>query len=99
ALSAATKDPRFRPVREEELSDLVVSVDILSTPERVKGHEDLDVRRYGLIVKSGTRRGLLLPDIEGMAWVDELMAVARKDGVIGEQEAVELYRFSVERYF
>ena len=99
AISAATKDPRFRPVGEEELSDLVVSVDILSTPERVKGHEDLDVRRYGLIVKSGTRRGLLLPDIEGIASVDEQMAVARKKGGIGEQEPVELYRFQVERYF
>src|SRR6266849_9210580 len=49
AISAATKDPRFRPVVEEELPELVVSVDILTTPERVAGHEDLDVRRYGLI--------------------------------------------------
>jgi len=50
-------------------------------------------------VKSGTRRGLLLPDIEGIASVDEQMAVARKKGGIGEQEPVELYRFTVERYF
>ena len=99
AISAATKDPRFRPVGEGELPELVVSVDILSTPERVSGHEDLDVRRYGLIVKAGTRRGLLLPDIEGIASVDEQMAVARKKGGIGEQEPVELYRFEVERHF
>ena len=98
AISAATKDPRFRPVVEEELLELRVSVDILSTPERVGGHEDLDVRRYGLIVKAGTRRGLLLPDIEGIASVDEQMAVARKKGGIGEQEPVELYRFEVERF-
>ena len=65
AISAATKDPRFRPVVEEELPELRVSVDILTTPERAAGHEDLDVRQYGLIVKSGTRRGLLLPDIGG----------------------------------
>jgi MEMO1 family protein len=99
AISAATKDPRFRPVVEEELPELFVSVDILATPERVAGHEDLDVRRYGLIVKAGTRRGLLLPDIEGIASVDEQMAVARKKGGIDEQEPVELYRFQVERYF
>jgi AmmeMemoRadiSam system protein A len=98
AISAATKDPRFRPVVEAELPELVVSVDILTTPERVAGHEDLDVRRYGLIVKAGTRRGLLLPDIEGIDSVDEQMAVARKKGGIGEQEPVELYRFTVERY-
>jgi AMMECR1 domain-containing protein len=59
----------------------------------------LDVRQYGLIVKSGARRGLLLPDIEGIASVDEQLAVARKKGGIGEQEPVELYRFQVERYF
>ncbi len=99
AISAATKDPRFRPVVEVELPELVVSVDILTTPEPAAGHEDLDVRRYGLIVKSGTRRGLLLPDIEGIASVDEQMAVARKKGGIGEQEPVELYRFQVERYY
>ena len=84
---------------EEELPELRVSVDILTTPERAAGHEDLDVRQYGLIVKSGTRRGLLLPDIEGIASVDEQMAVARKKGGIGEQEPVELYRFMVDRYF
>jgi len=99
AISAATKDPRFRPVTEEELPELVVSVDILSTPERVAGHEDLDVLRYGLIVKAGTRRGLLLPDIEGIASVHEQMTVARKKGGIGEEEPAELYRFQVERYF
>jgi len=98
AISAATKDPRFRPVVEEELLELRVSVDILTTPERVAGHEDLDVRRFGLIVKAGTRRGLLLPDIDGIASVDEQMAVARKKGGIGEQEPVELYRFEVERF-
>ncbi len=99
AISAATKDPRFRPVAEEELPELTVSVDILTTPERVAGPEELDVRRYGLIVKVGARRGLLLPDIEGISSVDEQMAVARKKGGIGEQEPVELYRFQVERYF
>src|SRR5207244_8387318 len=54
AISAATKDPRFRPVEEEELPELVVSVDILSTAERAAGPEDLDVQRYGLIVRAGT---------------------------------------------
>src|SRR2546427_3864564 len=90
AISAATKDPRFRSVEEEELPELVVSVDILSTPERAAGPEDLDVQRYGLIVKAGTRRGLVLPDIEGVAPGDEQMGGAREEGGIGEQEPVEL---------
>ena len=99
AISAAAKDPRFRPVEEDELPDLTVSVDVLSPPERVAGPGDLDVRRYGVIVRSGSKRGLLLPDIEGIASVDEQISVARKKGGIGELEPVEFYRFVVERYY
>ncbi len=99
AISAASKDPRFRPVGEEELLELRVSVDILGAPERVEGPGDLDVRRYGVIVRSGARRGLLLPDIEGIASVEEQISVARKKGGIGEVERIELYRFVVERYY
>lgn len=99
AISAASKDPRFRPVEEAELPELRVSVDILGAPERVAGPGDLDVRRYGVIVRSGARRGLLLPDIEGIASVEEQVSVARKKGGIGEVERVELYRFVVERYY
>lgn len=99
AISAATKDPRFRPVEEEELSLLRISVDILTSPERITGPAELDVRRYGLIVCCGPRRGLLLPDIEGVTTIDEQLTIARKKGGIGEQEAFELYRFQVERYF
>lgn len=99
AISAASKDPRFRPVAEEELVELKVSVDILGVPECVAGPGELDVLRYGLIVRSGARRGLLLPDIEGIASVEEQLSIARKKGGIGELEHVELYRFQVERYF
>jgi len=99
AISAASKDPRFRPVDEDELAALRVSVDVLGAPERVAGPGDLDVRRYGLIVRAGGRRGLLLPDIEGIASVEEQVSVARKKGGIGETESVEFYRFVVERYY
>lgn len=99
AISAASKDPRFPPVEEDELAVLRVSVDILSAPERVAGPGDLDVRRYGVIVRAGGKRGLLLPDIEGIASVEAQLSVARKKGGIGESEHVELYRFVVERYF
>ena len=99
AISAASKDPRFRPVDEDELAVLRVSVDILGAPERVAGPGDLDVRRYGVIVRAGGKRGLLLPDLEGIASVEAQLSIARKKGGIGETEHVELYRFVVERYF
>lgn len=99
AISAASKDPRFRPVDEDELAVLRVSVDILGAPERVAGPGDLDVRRYGVIVRAGGKSGLLLPDIEGIASVEAQLSIARLKGGIGESESVELYRFVVERYF
>ena len=68
AISAATRDPRFPPVRPRELAGLDVKVDVLTTPEPVSGPEELDPRRYGVIVQAvqGWRRGLLLPDLEGI---------------------------------
>ncbi len=99
AIGAALRDPRFRPLEEGELLELAASVDILRPPERVLGMEELDVQRFGVIVRSGIRRGLLLPDIEGIRSVDEQVAIARKKGGIGEGDVIELYRFEVERYF
>ena len=66
AISSATKDPRFLPVREEELEFLTYSVDILSEPEKIEDISQLDPEKYGVIVKSGHKTGLLLPDLEGV---------------------------------
>jgi AMMECR1 domain-containing protein len=100
AISAATRDPRFPPVRPNELADLDVKVDVLSTPEPVSGPEELDPRRYGVIVQAarGWRRGLLLPDLEGIDTVEEQIRICRYKAGIGENEAVELQRFQVERH-
>ena len=99
AIGAALRDPRFRPLAEEELVELATSVDILRPPVRVTGLEELDVQRFGVIVQFGSKRGLLLPDIEGIRSVEEQVRVARKKGGIGDVDPVELYRFEVERYF
>lgn len=97
AIQAATQDPRFLPVRPEELPELVYSVDILSPPEPVDGPEKLDPRRYGIIVRSGARRGLLLPDIEGVDTTEQQIAIAKAKAFIGPEEPVELWRFQVRR--
>jgi len=97
AIKAASADPRFPPVREEELSQLCYSVDLLSGPERCS-EEDLDPKRYGVIVESGWRRGLLLPDLEGVKTAKEQLDIARMKAGIGPQEPVTLYRFVVERH-
>ena len=98
AVSAAVKDPRFRPVRLEELDQLSISVDVLSPVERIKGPEELDPRIYGVLVRSGYRSGLLLPDLEGIDTVEEQVEIARRKAGIGPTEPVELYRFTVIRY-
>jgi AmmeMemoRadiSam system protein A len=99
AVSAATKDPRFEPLTLEELEDVTISVDVLSAPEPVSGLEDLDPSRYGVIVKSGWRKGVLLPDLPGILTAEEQVGIARQKAGIGEGEDVELLRFEVKRYY
>jgi AmmeMemoRadiSam system protein A len=98
AISAATRDPRFPPVRPEELADLDIKVDVLGEPELVESMEDLDPRRYGVIVESGWKRGLLLPDLEGVDTVEQQVEIARRKAWIGPDEPFQLYRFEVKRY-
>ncbi|MBC8249087.1 MAG: AmmeMemoRadiSam system protein A [Anaerolineales bacterium] len=100
AISAATRDPRFPPIMPEELADLDIKVDVLGEPELVDGLEELDPRRYGVIVKSARdrRRGLLLPDLEGVDTVEYQVDIARRKAGIRPDEAIELYRFEVVRY-
>lgn len=99
AISAGFRDPRFLPISREELEDLSYSVDILSRPEKVKDREELDPKRYGVIVKAGHRTGLLLPDLEGVDTVEEQIEIARRKAGISPREDVELYRFEVTRYY
>jgi len=98
AISSATRDPRFPPVDASELDDLEFSVDILTEPELVKDMSQLDPRRYGVIVESGFRRGLLLPDLEGVDTVEEQIAICRLKAGIKANEPVTLYRFEVKRF-
>ncbi|HUT15795.1 MAG TPA: AmmeMemoRadiSam system protein A [Anaerolineae bacterium] len=98
AISAATRDPRFPPVQASELDDLEISVDVLSPPEPIESVAELDPKRYGVIVQSGWRRGLLLPDLEGVDTAEDQIAIARRKAGVGLDEPVQLYRFEVKRY-
>jgi len=98
AISAATADPRFDPVEPEELDELTCSVDILGAPEPVKSIEELDPKRYGVIVRKGRRSGVLLPDLEGIDSAVEQVNIARQKAGISPYEDYELERFEVVRY-
>lgn len=98
AISACSRDPRFSPVTVDELDDIEYSVDVLGEPERIFSVNDLDVRRYGVIVENGGRRGLLLPDLEGVDTVAEQIAIAKRKAGIRPDEKVSLWRFEVIRH-
>lgn len=101
SISSATRDPRFAPVSFEELSDLAYTVDILMPPEIVRDINDLDPKKYGIIIKAGPKRGLLLPDLTGINTPEEQISIAlRKAGIAlsSIEEPINIFRFLVERH-
>lgn len=98
AISAVSRDPRFDKVRPDELDLLEINVDILGEPEDISGPEQLDVKRYGVIVTYGYKRGLLLPDLEGVDTVEDQIDIARRKGGIAPTDNYTLQRFEVIRY-
>lgn len=98
AISASTSDPRFPAITANELSALEISVDVLGEPEDIPSPDYLDVKKYGVIVTKGFRRGLLLPDLDGVDTVEEQIAIAKRKAGIGYDEDVKLQRFEVIRH-
>lgn len=98
AVSAATRDSRFYPVSADELEDLEISVDVLGQPEAVHTEAELDPKKYGVIVMSHARTGLLLPDLPGVDTVTQQINIAKEKAGIPPQVQPDLYRFTVTRY-
>jgi AmmeMemoRadiSam system protein A len=98
SVSAAARDPRFDPIDESELDSLTYSVDVLAEAEPIDGPDELDVKRYGVIVSRGGKRGLLLPDLDGVDTPEQQIDIARRKGGIGENEPYTLERFEVVRH-
>ena len=98
AVSAGTEDPRFAPVNKAELDEIVYSVDVLSEPEDISSIEELDVKKYGVIVSSGFRRGLLLPNLDGVDTPEQQVSIALEKAGIRPKEQYKLQRFEVVRH-
>ncbi len=98
AVSACSQDTRFSPVEDWEVDRLSISVDVLGETEKISSPEELDVKRYGVIVTRDGRRGLLLPNLEGVETVEEQIAIAKQKAGIRDYEKVELERFEVIRH-
>jgi MEMO1 family protein len=98
AVAACSEDPRFEPVRAEELERITYSVDVLGQTERIDSADQLDPKRYGVVVISGYRKGLLLPNLEGVDTVQEQIKIAKRKAGIPEQERCRMERFEVVRH-
>lgn len=99
AISASTKDPRFDAIKADELKFLEISVDVLGNPEDISGLSELDAKKYGVIVSSGRKRGLLLPDLDGVDSVEQQIEIAMQKGGITRDDEIHLQRFEVVRHF
>ncbi len=99
AISASSRDYRFSPIEPEELEKISITVDVLGERERIASPQELDVKRYGVIVTKGRKRGLLLPNLEGIDQVEEQIAIAKRKAGIREEEEAELERFEVVRHY
>ena len=98
-VAAASEDPRFPAVQQDELDFLSYSVDVLFPPMPISSPAELDPARFGVIVEKGSRRGLLLPNLEGVDTVEEQLAIAkRKAGIHPFDDDVDLMRFEVVRH-
>lgn len=98
AISAAEHDPRFPAVSGDELSEIDYSVDIIGEMEKVDNKEELNPKKYGIMVKGGHQSGLLLPDLEGVDTVEKQINIARKKAGLSKNDDIEIYRFEVKRY-
>ncbi|MCR5692546.1 MAG: AmmeMemoRadiSam system protein A [Bacilli bacterium] len=98
AVSAATCDSRFSPIKEEDFPYLKITVDVLSNPIPILSIMDLDVAKYGIIVENGDRKGVVLPGLSGIETPDQQIAVAKRKAGIDQGEEITLYRFEVKRH-
>ena len=97
ALAAATRDPRFSPVLLKEMESIAISIDILEVPEAVDSPEDLDPERYGAVVRSGKRCGVLLPGLPGVVTVEKQLKICLEKAEIEQGEPYSISRFTVTR--
>lgn len=99
AISACSKDPRFMPVLPAELPYIECTVDVLGEPEKIGSMDELDPKRYGVIVSAFGKRGLLLPDLEGVDTVEQQVRIALRKAGLPDTTAPELERFEVARHY
>lgn len=101
ATSAALEDPRFNPMRSEEIADMEIEVSLLSPLQRIRP-EEIEIGKHGLMVEQGLCRGLLLPQVAteyGLNREQFLRETCHKAGLPGEawkSPETRIYGFTCE---
>jgi len=98
AISAAFNDPRFEPLKKDELEGLQISVDVLSEMEEIEDIKELDPKKYGILISDGRSQGVLLPDLEGIDSVEQQIEVAMNKAGITRKPGLVIKKFTVKRY-
>lgn len=98
AISAAFNDPRFEPLKKDELQDLEISVDVLSFMEKVEDIKELDPKKYGILISDGRSEGVLLPDLKGIDTVEQQIEIAMNKARITDKFGLIIKKFTVKRY-
>lgn len=97
SVQAGLYDPRFREVEVDELKDLKYSVDILDSPQPAT-IADLDPKNYGIILTSGHKKGLLLPNLDGVDTAEKQIEITKQKAGIRKNENFTIERFKVTRH-
>jgi len=98
AVSAAFNDPRFEPLKKDELEEIKISVDVLSPMEEVEDIKELDPKKYGILISDGRAQGVLLPDLEGVDSVEQQIEIAMNKAGITRKPGLVIKKFTVKRY-
>jgi hypothetical protein len=85
-------------VKKDELEEIEYSVDVLEKPVKVKDINELDPKVYGVIVTKGSRKGVLLPNLEGVDTVDKQLDIVLRKAGISKEENYTLEKFKVIRH-
>lgn len=101
SISSASKDSRFSPLTLSELSEIDITVDVLSEPIIINSMDELDIKKYGVIVSDGKyKRGVLLPNLDGVSSVEEQLFIAKSKAGLNnvDNSKLTIYRFTSTRY-
>jgi len=102
AASAAFHDPRFKPLRPEELADLEIEISVLSPMKLITSTDEIEVGKHGLYIVQGFCRGLLLPQVateykwDRLAFLQQTCCKAGLDPDAWKAPSTKIYTFTAE---